>query len=298
MSAEVWTIQQLLTWCTDDFRKRGLDSPRLDAELLVAHALDVDRVRLYLDFERPLVADERARVRALVERRRRREPVAYIVGERAFYGRMFKVGPDVLVPRPDSETLVERALALIPAPDDDKNNDSDAAAAQVLDVGTGTGCLGLTLAAERPSALVTLVDISDGALKVAAQNAELLGLAARVALVQSDIFSQVHTPDGGFDLIVSNPPYIPSADVDGLMPDVLHHEPRLALDGGRDGFDHIRQLVSGASQRLRSGGALLIELGVGQSEAGLQLLRDAGFANVAAHRDLGRIPRVIEGHRG
>jgi release factor glutamine methyltransferase len=287
LSAEVWTIQQLLNWCTEDFRKRGLDSPRLDAELLVAHALEVDRVRLYLDFERPLVPDERARVRALVERRRRREPVAYILGERGFYGRMFKVGPNVLVPRPDTETLVERALALLPAGEP----------AQVLDVGTGSGCLGLTLAAERPDARVTLVDISDAALQVAAQNAELLGVSERVTLLRSDLFQQVRAPEGGFDLIVSNPPYIPSSDVDGLMPDVREHEPRLALDGGRDGFDCIRQLVAGASQRLRPGGALLIELGVGQSDEGMQLLRDAGYEGVQVHRDLGRVPRVIEGRR-
>lgn len=288
MSAEIWTIQQLLTWCTEDFRKRGLDSPRLDAELLVAHALGVDRVRLYLDFERPLVAAERAAVRALVERRRKREPVAYILGERAFYGRMFHVGPAVLVPRPDSETLVERALEILPKD----------GTARVVDVGTGSGCLGLTIAAERPGAHVTLVDISEDALRVARQNAERLGVMDRVTLLRSDLFAAVPVPEGGFDLIVSNPPYIPSADVETLMPDVRQHEPRLALDGGRDGFDCVRPLVAAARGRLRAGGAVLIELGVGQSEAGLRLLTDAGFVDVAVHRDLGRVPRVIEGRAG
>ena len=277
----------MLVWCTEDFRKRGLDSPRLDAELLVAHALGVDRVRLYLDFERPLVPDERAAIRALVERRRRREPVAYILGERAFYGRMFKVSPAVLVPRPDSETLIERALELLPPAD----------AARVLDVGTGSGCLGLTLAAERPAAHVTLVDISADALGMARQNGEQLDLGERVAFVQSDLFASVSVPAPGFDLIVSNPPYIPSRDVDQLMPDVLQHEPRLALDGGRDGLDCIRPLVRGAHERLKPGGTVLIELGIGQSEAGLELLRAAGFEQVVAHRDLNRIPRVIEGRR-
>jgi len=285
LAAETWTLQQLLTWCTDDFRKRGIPSPRLDAELLVGHALGVDRVRLYLDFERPLTPEERASIRALVERRRRREPVAYIIGERAFYGRMFAVGPGVLVPRPDSETLIERALELLPKD----------APQRVLDVGTGSGCLGLTLAAERPLAEVTLVDVSEDALHVAQQNAQRLGVADRVTALRSDLFTNVTAPAGGFDLIVSNPPYIPTADLAGLMPDVIQHEPRLALDGGRDGLDLVRTLIGGARQRLRAGGALLIEIGIGQADACVALLTEAGFTGACAHKDLGRIPRVVEG---
>ncbi len=287
MSAEIWTLQQLLTWCTDDFRKRGIPSPRLDAELLVGHALGIDRVRIYLDFERPLTPEERASIRALVERRRRREPVAYIIGERAFFGRMFTVGPGVLVPRPDSETLVERALELLPKEE----------AQQVLDVGTGSGCLGITLAAERPLAQVTLVDISEDALRVAQQNAERLGVSERVSTLHSDLFAAVTAPAGGFDLIVSNPPYIPTGDLAGLMPDVIQHEPRLALDGGRDGLDCVRALVTGARQQLRAGGALLIEIGIGQADACVALLTAAGFTDACAHKDLGRIPRVVEGRK-
>ena len=287
MSADTWTLQQLLTWCTDDFRKRGIPSPRLDAELLVGHALGIDRVRIYLDFERPLTPEERASIRALVERRRRREPVAYIIGERAFFGRMFTVGPGVLVPRPDSETLVERALELLPKEE----------AQAVLDVGTGSGCLGITLAAERPLAQVTLVDISEDALRVAQQNAERLGVSERVSTLHSDLFAAVTAPAGGFDLIVSNPPYIPTGDLAGLMPDVIQHEPRLALDGGRDGLDCVRALVTGARQQLRAGGALLIEIGIGQADACVALLTESSFTDACAHKDLGRIPRVVEGRK-
>lgn len=287
MSADTWTLQQLLTWCTDDFRKRGIPSPRLDAELLVSHALGIDRVRIYLDFERPLTPEERASIRALVERRRRREPVAYIVGERAFYGRTFAVGPGVLVPRPDSETLIERAIELLPIQSD----------MHVLDVGTGSGCLGITLVAERPHATVTLVDVSEDALRVAQQNAAALGVADRVSLLRSDLFATVSAPAGGFDLIVSNPPYIPTGDLAGLMPDVIQHEPRLALDGGRDGLDLVRRLIAGARKQLRPGGSLLIEIGIGQADACVALLTEAGFLEATSHRDLGRIPRVVEGRQ-
>lgn len=286
-AGETWTLQQLLTWCTDDFRKRGIPSPRLDAELLVSHALGIDRVRIYLDFERPLTPEERASIRALVERRRRREPVAYIVGERAFYGRMFAVGPGVLVPRPDSETLIERALELLPRDE----------AATVLDVGTGSGCLGITLAAERALARVTLVDISEDALRSAQQNIERAEVAERVTALRSDLFAGVTAPAGGFDLIVSNPPYIPTGDLAGLMPDVIQHEPRLALDGGRDGLDCVRALITGARKQLRPGGSLLIEIGIGQADACVALLTEAGFTGATSHRDLGRIPRVVEGQQ-
>jgi release factor glutamine methyltransferase len=287
VSADTWTLQQLLTWCTDDFRKRGIPSPRLDAELLVGHALGIDRVRIYLDFERPLTPEERASIRALVERRRRREPVAYILGERAFFGRMFSVTPSVLVPRPDSETLIERALERIPKDEPQR----------ILDVGTGSGCLGLTLAAERALAHVTLVDLSDDALRVALLNAERLSLTERVTTCRSDLFANVVTPSAGFDLIVSNPPYIPTVDLAGLMPDVREHEPHLALDGGPDGLRCVRALIKGASRQLKAGGVLLLEIGVGQADACLELLNEAAFTGVCAHKDLGRIPRVVEGCR-
>jgi len=164
-----------------------------------------------------------------------------------------------------------------------------------LDVGTGSGCLGITLAAERPLARVTLVDISDDALRVARQNAESLGVGERVEALLSDLFTTVTASAGGFDLVVSNPPYIPTGDLAGLMPDVIQHEPRLALDGGRDGLDCVRALITGARRQLRSGGSLLIEIGVDQADACVALLAQAGFTDTTSHRDLGRIPRVVEG---
>jgi release factor glutamine methyltransferase len=284
--AETWTIRRVVQWTAQDFAARGLDSPRLDAELLVAHALQIDRVRLYMDLDRPLVPDELAAIRALVIRRRKREPLAYVIGTREFFGRSFAVTPAVLVPRPETETLVERALELLP-PD---------AEGPVLDVGTGSGCIALTLAAERRALQMDATDLAEAALAVAARNAERLGVAARVRFYCGDLFAALPEPRR-YALVVSNPPYISLNERPALAPE-LAREPEEALFAGEDGLAIIRRLVAEAPSYLAPGGTLLVEIGAGQGEAVLALLRAAGFEDPVIHKDLGGRERVAEGRCG
>lgn len=280
MTTRTWTVRDVIEWSAGDFAARQIESPRLDAELLVAKALGTDRVGLYLDLDRPLVDGERSAVRALVTRRRSREPVAYILGYRDFFGRRFTVSDAVLVPRPDTETLVEHALKLIPEEGD----------CRVLDVGTGSGAIALTLAAERAQAEVTATDVSAEALDVARSNAEALGLGDRVRLEQADIV----VSSGPFDVVVSNPPYVTRAELDALEPEVRDHEPNLALAGGEDGLDVIRSLLGPVTDVTEPGAHLLIEVGRGQADAVLELgAGSSDWSPVASYPDLQGIERVV-----
>jgi release factor glutamine methyltransferase len=280
---EVWTTRRLLAWMTQDFKAQQLGTPRLDAELLIAHVLRVDRVRLYMDLDRPLSAAELAAVRALVMRRRQREPVAYLLGQREFYRREFKVTPAVLIPRPDTETLIERACALLPAD----------ASRTLLDLCTGSGAIAVTLAAERPQLSVVATDISEPALAIAAENAQQHGTAARVALRQGDLFAALRD-DERFDVIVANPPYIPEAELPQLAAE-LRHEPQLALTSGAAGLDVLVRLCAGVDRYLAPGGSVLFEVGAGQAQTVLQLMAaNPRLTGMTSHRDLGGIERVVE----
>lgn len=280
MSTRTWTIREVLEWAAQDFAARGIESPRLDAELLVAKALETDRVGLYLDLNRPLVDQERDAIRPLVARRRDREPVAYILGHRDFWGRRFEVTPDVLIPRPDTETLVEHALECIP----------EDAGCRVLDVGTGSGAIAVTIAAERPLARVTATDISDAALKVASQNAETLAVASRIRFERADLLCG----DERYDIIVSNPPYIAQAEIAGLQAEVREHEPLSALEAGEDGLDVVRALLTAGVTATDAGAQMLIEVGIGQAPSVVALTSEhSEWESVAVHLDLNRIERVV-----
>lgn len=281
-----WTIRSLLGWMVQDFRAAGIVTARLDAEILVAHALACDRVRLYMDLDRPLAADELARVRALVVRRRKREPVAYIVGQREFFRRPFVVGPSVLVPRPETETLIERALELLSA---DRS-------LRALDLCTGSGAIAVTLAAERPNLHVHATDVSAEALSIAQANALALGVADRVELFRGDLFSALSS-GVTYDLIVANPPYVSETEAASLAPE-LAHEPALALFAGGEGFDVIARLCDEVKAWLAPGATFLMEVGAGQAERASERLRAAGLTGVRAHRDLGGVERVVEAVRG
>jgi release factor glutamine methyltransferase len=280
---EAWTTRRLLAWMTQDFKALQLGTPRLDAELLISHVLEVDRVRLYMDLDRPLSAAELAAVRALLVRRRQREPVAYLIGHREFYRREFKVTSAVLIPRPDTETLIERACALLPVDQP----------LSVLDLCTGSGAIAVTLAAERPLVSVVATDISEPALAIAGENARTHGVAGRLELRLGDLFEAV--ADGmRFDLVVANPPYIRDDELPQLAAE-LHHEPRLALTSGELGLDALRRLCAEVDRYLVPGGALLFEVGAGQSAQVAQLLAaNAQLTGVTTHRDLGGIERVVE----
>jgi release factor glutamine methyltransferase len=280
-----WTIRSLLAWIASDFAGLGIPSPRLDAELLIGAALGLARVKLYLDLDRPLRPDELAKVRALVVRRRKREPVAYIVGEREFYRRSFEVTPAVLIPRPDTETLIERALELLPA----------GSPARVLDLCTGSGAIAVTLAAERPETHVIATDLSAAALDVARRNAARHGVSERCEFLEGDLFAPLSAA-GRFELIVANPPYIPEAEIEALQAEIKQYEPRLALASGSEGLTHLERLCAQTGAFLEPGGAVLFEVGQRQAEPVRALLEAAGFVDVTAHKDLGGIERVVEGH--
>ena len=280
MASRTWTIREVLDWATQDFTARGIDSPRLDAELLVAMAIGTDRVGLYLDLNRPLIGEELSAIRPLVARRRGREPVAYILGHRDFYGRRFKVTPAVLIPRPDTETLVEQALQCIPRD----------APCKVLDVGTGSGAIAVTIAAERPLTTVTATDISEAALAVAAANAEQHEVASRVRFELADLLGDAEP----YDVIVSNPPYVARFQIDTLPPEIREHEPMTALEAGEEGLDVIKALLSATQPASVGGAQLLIEIGEGQSASVIDFATArTAWRLVGVHRDINRIERVV-----
>lgn len=279
----MWTILRVLEWTEQRFRERGVGAPRLDAQLLLAHVLGRDRVYLYTHFDQPLAAAELAAYRALIQRRLSGEPVAYLVGTKEFRSLELAVDARVLVPRPDTETVVEAALALLPA-----------GGGRLVDVGTGSGAIALALKQARPELEVLAVDRSADAAAVARANAERLGLAVEV--LEGDLLAPV-AARAPLLAVVSNPPYIPTAQIESLAAEV-RREPRLALDGGADGLVVIRRLIAEAPPLLGAGGALVLEVGVGQAPSVTALFAaDGRWSAAAATRDLAGIERVVAARR-
>lgn len=285
-SPDIWTIGRILTWTQGYFGTRKLSSPRLDAELLLAMLLQCNRVHLYTHYDQPLTQTERQQYRALVQRRARGEPVAYICGEREFYSRAFAVTPAVLIPRPETEHVVELALAWL--------KETGCTAPRILDLGTGSGALAITLAAELPDAVVWATDISAAALQVAAANAARHDVTARITLAQGDLFAVPGLSAAApFDLIVSNPPYVETTVRAQLAPDVRDYEPELALFAGADGLDIIRRLVPAVRPHLKPTGLFLCEIGAPQGDAVQALLAAHGpWQRLEIHPDLQGHPRV------
>jgi release factor glutamine methyltransferase len=261
----------------------GVDSPAIDARLLLEAAAEVSRTDIITDPHRALAADAAERLEAFVARRERREPVSQILGRRAFWTIMLKVSGGVLTPRPETETLVEVALRAFPAE----------RSFTVLDLGVGSGALLLAILAERPAARGLGVDVSEEALAVARENAANLGLAGRAAFLRGDWTSGLG--GGGFDLVVANPPYVPTGEIAALAPEVRDHEPRLALDGGSDGLDAYRRLAPEILRVLKPGGVLAVEVGPGQAQQVMVLFREAGATDLMVHDDLAGRQRVVAG---
>jgi release factor glutamine methyltransferase len=280
------TLVQVLRRTEDWLRKKGVGSPRLEAELLLSHVLGVQRLQLYLLHDRPMGPDELERLRPVVARRGNREPMSWILGHRGFHAIDLRIEPGVLDPRPDTETLVEAFLAAIPA--------DRPAPVFVADVGCGSGAVGLAIAAARPAVRVYATDLDDTALRVTKTNVQALGLADRVAVLKGNLLGAIPT-DRPIDWLVSNPPYIPTGEIDGLMPEVSRHEPRRALDGGPDGLDAYRALATQSARRVREGVAL--EVGHDQAGRVADLFRRAGFPHLDTRDDLSGIPRVVIGRR-
>ncbi len=282
--SQAWTVGRLIPWAAEYLGGHGVEAPRLSGELLLAQVLGCTRLELYLRFEQPLGAEELAAFKALILRRRNREPVAYILGRREFYGLEFLVGPGVLVPRPETEHLVEEALARLQGLE----------APKVLDLCTGSGAVALALASERPDALVTACDISPEALTWARRNAQNLGLQGRVRWLLGDLWEPVAAGSGFFDLITANPPYVTTAEMAELPPEVRGFEPALALAGGEDGLEVVRSIIAGAGAHLRPLGWLLLELGAGQAAPARRLALDCGaFSEASLVPDLAGIERVL-----
>lgn len=282
---EAWTVRRISAWMQADFERRDIESARLDADLLVAHALGVKRIALYMDPERPLVEAELATIRALVERRRAREPIAYILGEREFYGRTFRVTPDVLIPRPDTETLVEAALAFL---------GTDAPEGPVLDLCTGSGAIAVTLAAQCSTRAVVASDLSAAALRIAGENAQRHAVAERILLREGDLFAAVESGER-FACITANPPYIGQHELATLQADVRDFEPRLALDAGLDAVSFYRRIADAAPGFLEHGGALFVEVGFDQAAQVAAIFAERGLAQVRTFRDITGIERVVTG---
>jgi release factor glutamine methyltransferase len=263
---------------------RGVENPRLNAEHLLAHALGLKRMELYLQFDRPLTESERAPLRDLVKRRGAREPLQHVLGTAEFHGRTFACDKRALVPRPETEQLVELALEIA----------KDKPAATILDIGTGSGVIALTIALELPSATLHATDLSPDALALAAENAARHALTDRLVFHQADLFPP---DDARFDLIIANLPYIPAEEIASLSPEV-RHDPASALDGGADGLDLIRRLIETAPDRLAPGGALLLEIGLGQADAVNTLLSARKFRDISVRPDYQNIPRFAVGFHG
>lgn len=313
--SENWTVLKVVNWTRDYLHGKGVDNPRLDAELLIGSALKKDRVGLYLCYDQPLQQDELQQIHQLVARRAQREPVQYILGYTEFWSLRFNVNPAVLIPRADTEVLVEEALRLLQT--DQLNSGSQADGGQdvgtVLDIGTGSGAIAVAIAHEISSnggkIAVDAIDISDHALTIAKGNAELNGVAERINFYQHDMadlggFIADGRIDGqidgssvghaeGYRLIVSNPPYISSAEMAQLMPEVAQHEPHLALAGGSDGLDFYRQLCSQAMAALQLRGWLVVEVGATQAQEVQQLMEQAGLSETFSRDDYSGITRVV-----
>ena len=281
-----WTVLKLLEWSKQYFAERGIDSPRLDAELLLSHVLGMDRVRLYMQYDRPLVPDELEAYRALVKRRAGHEPVAYITGTRGFWSLDLKVDRRALIPRPETEVLVEEVLKHIP-------EDSPAT---FVDVGTGTGAIALAVASERPNLRVIATDASAEALALARENAERAGLADRVEFLEGDLLAAVPA-QLTIDHVASNPPYVAETERDRLDPEVRDWEPAAALFAGPDGLDVIRRLAEQAAHRLTPGGWLTVEIGWDQGRTAPEVLARAGLADVVVRKDYSQNDRVVSGKR-
>jgi release factor glutamine methyltransferase len=265
---QIWTVRRLLEWTSGFFTRKEVDSPRLSAELLLSHVLGVPRIKLYTDYERPLVEAELTRFRALVKRAGEHEPIAYLTGKAHFFDLELTIKPGVLIPRPDTETLVETALNVA-------RNTAGFESPRVLDLCTGSGCIAAAIAKHLKTANVCAVDIDPVAIEVATKNFADLGLTDRISLLQGNLYEPLSTAVDAspFHLILSNPPYIRSADIATLDRSVRDFEPRRALDGGPDGLDFHRRILDGAPDRLLPGGRVMLEIAFDQGPAALELAR-------------------------
>ncbi len=281
------TVLEIIKRSTDFLVRKGVESPRLQTELLLAHLLGLPRMKLYLNFERVLTPSEVEKFRELIQRRGQREPLQYIVGSTSFCGLEIALNQHVLIPRPETELLAERGWQML---------NGEHRAPLVLDFGTGSGCVAIVLAIKSPKTQVCALEICPAAIVVARQNADRHGVAERIQFFEGDSFA-VLPRELAFDLIISNPPYIPTAEIETLQPEVRDYEPRRALDGGVDGLDYFRHLAAAAPRFLKPSGSLMVEFGDGQSEATREIFQHEKWIVDAIHEDYTRRPRILVAKR-
>jgi release factor glutamine methyltransferase len=284
---ETWTIQKLLNWVTEYLTNKGIEAPRLSAELLLSHVLGLRRIELYTQFSKPVAAEQLAILRDLVKQAGQYEPVAYLTGKTEFYSLELNLTRDCMIPRPETELLVQRAIEFLRTRDGMQS---------VCDLCTGSGCIAVAVVKNFPNARIIATDISDAALAVAAGNIQKHQLTERVTLLCGDLFEPLVRPldVGKFDLIVCNPPYVSSAEYDSLDANVKNYEPRLALHAGVDGLDVYRRIVEKIDQFLKPGASLILEIGYAQGPAVRELLEQTGaFAEVKVEKDCHDNDRIV-----
>ena len=278
---DVWTISSLLNWTVNYFKSKNIQSARLDAEVLLSHVLRQERIYLYVHFDEPMEQNELSKFREYVKKRAQHVPIAYIIGEREFMGLPFKVTKDTLIPRPDTEILVENVLNNV---DKDKE-------IEIVDIGTGSGAIILSLLVNLPKAQGKTVDISSKAIEVAKENAVNLQVNDRCEFFVGDLFAPLN--GSKFDVIVSNPPYIPQKDIATLEDDVKEYEPVSALTDGGDGLSYYRRLLSEGKAYIKENGFIALEIGIYQSEDVKQIAMDNGWKNIKIIKDYAGIDRVV-----
>lgn len=277
-----WTIREVLNWTRGYFEDAGIVQPRLEAEILLAHALDVDRLHLYLAPDKPLSSGERSRYRDVVKERQSGTPLQHVIGEVSFYGLRFRVDREALIPRAETEELLDQVIKRAPRDQ----------AIRCLDLGTGTGVIAVCMARYLPLAQVTAVDISSAALQMARENATLNEVEDRIEFIESDWFSHV---EGTFDFIASNPPYVRSDELAGLPKEVREHEPPIALDGGADGLEKIRSIVAQLRIYLKPNGIVLMEIGHDQGPRAMNILENIELVDVSVESDMAGKDRFVVG---
>jgi release factor glutamine methyltransferase len=283
---EPWTIQKLLSWVTEYFTGKGVDSPRLSAEWLLCYVLGLKRIELYTQFNKVVGQEQLSQLHELVKRAGAHEPIAYITGKKEFYSLEFEITKDCLIPRPETELLVERAIEFLRT----RNGEQF-----ICDLCTGSGCIAVAIARNFASCRIVATDISDAALTVAEKNVAKHGLMNRVKLLQGDLFEPVIAGLGPakFDLIVSNPPYVSEPEYEKLAPNIKDFEPKSALTAGNDGLDIIKKIIADANQHLKPTGALMLEIGNEQGNAVRNLLETAGyFGDVKIDKDYSNLDRL------
>ncbi len=279
------TVLESIKLSTEFLTNKGIESPRINAELMLANILNCKRLDLYLSFERPLSEGETNLYREFIRRRSKFEPLQYILGSVEFYGLEFKVNKSVLIPRPETEILVETIL---------KSVEKDSAL-NILDIGTGSGIIAISLAKNLPASSITAIDSSDSALVIAKENAELNGVEKQIKFKSSDIITNEVDLGYPFDIVVSNPPYISMEDYKDLAPELRLYEPQIALTDNFDGLNFYRTITGKSKTLLNKGGKLFFELGQGQSKKVSDILQQANFSNIVIKKDYQNIDRVISG---